>query len=54
MIQSLTAGEGLKCTHDLKWVSSKWLLKEKKGKKEGRGTLWQLAGEREKKQNRKS
>ena len=35
MIQSLTTGQGLKCTHDLKWLSSKWLLEEKKAKRKG-------------------
>ena len=35
MIQSPTAGQGLKCTHDLKWLSSKWLLEEKKAKRRG-------------------
>ena len=35
MIQSPTARQGLKCTHDLKWLSSKWLLEEKKAKRRG-------------------
>ena len=36
MIQPLTAGQGLKCTHDLNWLSSKWLLEEKKAKRKGK------------------